>query len=136
MITAESNRFFAYVTKTTPRKEALEKRRALFSVLQGREHSSITTLVAAVGGNTKLRAWVSQAIADGEIVRVNGSLRLPDSRDGEPKATDQRRLWGLAMNATLAWIKSFEDVDSPEGKRACAIDRTLSEFYDEEDGIV
>ena len=78
MQTPENTRFTDYVTRTT-RPPAQAKRLAMFSHLDGHEVKSAVDLAARVAGNTKDRAWISQAIRDGEIVIMNGTLRLPEA---------------------------------------------------------
>jgi len=84
METPEYTRFSAYVRRTT-RAEAVPKRMQLFSWLNGPSHTSIAGLVNAVGGNSKDREWVSQAIRDKEIVILDDRrMGLPAPKDGQP----------------------------------------------------
>lgn len=84
METPEYIRFSAYVRSTT-RVEAVAKRMQLFSWLNGPSHSSISGLVAAIGGNSKDRDWVAQAIKDGEVVvGTDRRLGLPAPKSGLP----------------------------------------------------
>lgn len=128
MITAESTRFFAYVD-TTSRENAREKRRALFSVLTGQEFESVRALSDAVGGNSRLQAWIAQALIDGEIVRVNGRLQLPSARPEETR-TESERLWEATVRAMWAWVKSYP-MDSEEGTRARRATIPIDSFFDE-----
>jgi hypothetical protein len=80
-ISPEADRFIRYVEKTT-RPQAQEKRRSMLSHLLGHQITSAVGLAAAVGGNTKDQAWISQAMKDGEITKdeAGGFLRLPNPR--------------------------------------------------------
>lgn len=77
MLLTQSDHFRAYIERTG-RSETWARRKKLVHELNEHYHQSIQGLVASVGGNSRDRVWVSQAIRDGEITRhpEHGSLRL------------------------------------------------------------
>src|SRR5688572_15640652 len=80
METAEFVRFNQYVRATTKGSAQL-KRMSLFPLLSGRMFTSVTGMVKAIGGNTKDRVWLSEAMLAGEVVRTDGgALTVPDAR--------------------------------------------------------
>jgi hypothetical protein len=127
METLESKRFFAYVARTS-RSHAIPRREAVFSVLDGRDCTSITELCARVGGNSKMRTWLGQAMRDGEIVRVDGKLRLPNPTADEG-ATDAERLYARADLAAWDWVRGLPE-GSEERERARRIAMQMDVFFE------
>lgn len=85
----EIARFLNHV-EATSRQSAWAKRKMLVKSLLAEKYSSINELVRSVDGNTRDKAWVSQAFKDGHIVRsAEGFFGLSDQ---EPMTEDETEL--------------------------------------------
>lgn len=101
MHTPQYERYAAYVQRTSLPKTR-ETRMSIFRELDGQTHASVSGLLRAIGGNTKTRDWVSQAIKDGEIVqREDGRLVLPSHKRAPEQLTIPRAKQILAHVAEL-----------------------------------
>lgn len=70
-------RFKKYI-EATSRPDVWEKRMRMAPELIERRHDSINSLVTSVKGNSRDKAWISSALAAGEIVRdETGRLHFP-----------------------------------------------------------
>ena len=108
MNTAQHSRFESYVLRTTrPGSEALKKRLAMYALLDGHEIRSMRVLAERVGGNTKDAAWASDAVKAGEIVLVDGTLRLPDA----VAARHETRSIHVVRKQLLDLIEAVRDLD-------------------------
>jgi hypothetical protein len=112
MQSSEFVRFNRYVSSTT-KLCAQPKRLALFAALSRREHASAAALVAAVGGNTKDRVWVAQAMRDGEIVLVGGVLTVPSARETAQASADGD--WAVRWAAAYEALLNLSDL--PEWRK-------------------
>lgn len=68
------------------------KRRLMSGPLADGSYSTIRALVLSVGGNTRDQAWVSELVRAGEIMIIDGRLRLPAA---SPKKTLEKVLMDL-----------------------------------------
>lgn len=94
-----NQRFTDYVNKTS-RPAVREQRAQLLGALTGWTCTSVRELCASVGGNTNIRKWIAQAVADGEIVlHESGTYRLPPPEQGD--ALDQLFIDALGANRRL-----------------------------------
>jgi hypothetical protein len=142
METPEYIRFRDYVDSNS-RIDARPKRLALFSLLSGRTFMSVSAMVEAVGGNTKLQAWVAQAQKDGEIVRdARNVLTIPSARDTAEREstrspdgvwTSIRDHLRKIADETPDWAKAAERCFEIMGARYADMVRAQKDFEDEPD---
>lgn len=105
METAEMKRFFDYVDSTS-RVDAQERRRSMHRPLSGHACRNIQSLVAAVNGNSRDRAWASEALKRGELVRLpDGALALPNPRRAQPDPA----VWLAELEQILAHAPGDDD---------------------------
>lgn len=128
METAEYRRWVAYCQKY--REPARSKMLQLFSHLTGQDQTSAAGLATCIQGNANDRVRIAQALIDGEIVRVNGRLQLPNARP-EQTLTESELAYDAVMGAVWAWARTLP-TDSAKQRRAVKLATLIDSFFDED----
>jgi hypothetical protein len=107
---ASAETFKDYV-RSTSKHEALAKRLLIADELSDHRHTSVNSLVKAIGGNTGDRMWCAQAIRDGRIVRSKESpFHLVK---GTRTEIPLRPIVETFVRDLLEWSRQFEEIETP-----------------------